>query len=459
MRRYERTVTVEDRGDGTALVTNDLDFAVGFPFWAWVFARPMAVNLSRVRWVAKPWWLPPDQLDVRAATALASLAALAVFTGGGGVLLSQTLTFAADEFGSRARDQGFALAAARADVVVALALLAAADRKGRRWALLVAAVVTCIATGAGALSPSLWALAGTQVVARGAGAALGILIGIVAAEEMPKSSRAYAVGILALAGGMGAGLPILLLFVADLAPWGWRLLYGMMVLALPAVWLIAPHLPESRRFARPHDEHTGVVRQHGRRFWVLAASTFLFAMFLTPASQFVNEYLREERHFSAGRITLFTVLTNMPGFLGIVIGGRLAERGRRAVGAVAVLVGSGSTVAMFLTQGWPIWAWSVLGATVGAASIPALGVYGPELFPTASRGRANGLLAGVGRGGSVLGLILCGFLVDRLDTFGPAMAVLGIAPLLVAVLVLTAYPETAHLELEELNPEDAPPTR
>jgi hypothetical protein len=34
------------------------------------------------------------------------------------------------------------------------------------------------------------------------------------------------------------------------------------------------------------------------------------------------------------------------------------------------------------------------------------------------------------------------------------LAVLSIGPLLMAVLVLVAYPETAHRELEELNPED-----
>jgi hypothetical protein len=35
--------------------------------------------------------------------------------------------------------------------------------------------------------------------------------------------------------------------------------------------------------------------------------------------------------------------------------------------------------------------------------------------------------------------------------------VLAIGPALLVVLVLTSYPETAHRELEELNPEDVPP--
>jgi hypothetical protein len=34
------------------------------------------------------------------------------------------------------------------------------------------------------------------------------------------------------------------------------------------------------------------------------------------------------------------------------------------------------------------------------------------------------------------------------------MALLAIGPAILAVLIITAYPETAHLELEEINPED-----
>jgi MFS family permease len=57
--------------------------------------------------------------------------------------------------------------------------------------------------------------------------------------------------------------------------------------------------------------------------------------------------------------------------------------------------------------------------------------------------------------GSSTGLLIAGRLADRWDAFGPGMALLAIGPLIVAALVLTLYPETAHRELEELNPEDA----
>ncbi|MDQ3570771.1 MAG: hypothetical protein M3396_09175, partial [Actinomycetota bacterium] len=118
--------------------------------------------------------------------------------------------------------------------------------------------------------------------------------------------------------------------------------------------------------------------------------------------------------------------------------------------------GVGATVLMYLSSGWPLWAWSVTGSILGAATVPALGVYGPELFPTSLRGRANGLIAAPARLGSVAGLLVVGHLAASSDSLGPAMALLALGPAVLAVAVVVAYPETAHRELEELNPEDAP---
>jgi MFS family permease len=198
-----------------------------------------------------------------------------------------------------------------------------------------------------------------------------------------------------------------------------------------------------------------MAKAHAGRFWLLGASAFLASIFVAPASQFMNDFLRDDLGYSAARISMFTLLTNTPGAIGIVIGGRLADtRGRRMVGAVGVAGGTALTVAMVLSGGWPMWALSALGAIVGAATVPALGVYGPELFPTALRGRANGIISILGVAGSVVGLLVAGFLSDRWGGFGPALAVLSVGPALMALLVLVAYPETARRELEDLNPED-----
>lgn len=451
---YHRRVEVLERRGDEVVVRQTVEYRLAIPYWGWIFGPVVRHQLSRLGGPRRrAWWAPPDVFDARAATVLACLAALSYVTGMTGVLLSQTLTFAADQFGSDTRAQGLATAFARFDVLIAIALVAAADRRGRRVIVVASALIACSLTVLGALSPTLQVYSLTQLLARGAATALAIALGIMAAEEVPAGSRAYAVSILSVSAAFGAGLPIAFLFVADLHPGGWRVLFLLAGLGIPLALSVARRLPESRRFERPHTEAS--VAGHGRRFWLLAISGMLLALFVSPASQFTNEFLREERNYSAGAISLFTILTNVPGGIGIFVGGYLADiKGRRLVGAIGVAGGVGATVAMFFSAGWGLWAWSVIGAVIGSATVPALGVYGPELFPTSLRGRANGIIGGLGRLGSVVGLVAVGFLAAELGGLGPALLVLSAGPALVAFLVLIAYPETAHMELEDLNPED-----
>jgi len=409
---------------------------------------------------ARPFWAPPEPPDARAANALGGLCLLAIAFGYLGALLTQTITFSADELGADKAAQGATLAAVRIGVLAAVALTALADRRGRRRVLLGTAVAACVGTALTALVPGMVALGAVQTGVRGLTTAGAVLLAVLVAEEMPAGARAYGVSLLSMAGALGVGSALWVLPLADLGEAGWRLLYALGLIWLPLVWWVGRHLEESRRFTAPATTTAGPAERQplGRRFWLLAASALLLNLFTAPASQLMNEFLRDERGFSAARISLFTILTNTPGGLGILIGGRLADvRGRRAIGAVGVVGGTAMTVGMVLVAGWPMWALSVVGAVVGALTIPALGVYGPELFPTGQRGRANGIISALGVIGGVVGLLVAGFLSERWDGLGPALALLSLGPMAMAVLVIVAYPETAHRELEELNPEDRPP--
>ena len=454
---YRRTVRADPLDGGRHHVSQTVEYRLDLPFFGWLFALPVRRHMGRLEAAsALPWWGPPERLDHRGARSLDALCALSLVVGYLGTLLTQTMTFAAEEFGAGTAAQANALTAVRADVVVSVGLVALADRRGRRQLLVLTAAAGCILTAAGALAPSLAWLAGSQVVARGFVTAAVIVLSVVAAEEMPSGSRAYAVSLLALSGGLGAGVAAVgLLPLADLAPWSWRLLFAVAVLGLLLVRMVGRRLPESRRFAAPHA--AAPMTGHGRRFWLLAASAVLLQLFYVPAAQFANEYLRVERNFSARRISLFTFATATPAAVGVVMGGRVAEHGRRLVGAVGVLGGVGATVLMYLAHGWPLWTWSVIASIVGGLTVPALGVYGPELFPTSLRGRANGVIVALARVGGVAGLQAVAPLSGALGSLGPAMAVLALGPALLAVLVVVAYPETAHRELEDLNPEDSPP--
>jgi MFS family permease len=460
MREYERRVEVSpiDGDHPSREVTQTVDFRLAVPYFSWLVVLPFKRGLSRPPVDRTPWWAPPTPLDARGATVLASLWAVGALLGYLNTLFTQTITFAGAEFGAGNRAQGVAGGVVRLGGFVALVVVTLGDRRGRRQTLLAATVAGCLLAATGALAPSLPWLTVSQTVARGFATALLVLVSIVAAEEVPARCRAYAVSLLALAGGFGAGLAVMALKLADLGTRGWRVLYVLPLIGLLLVLSVRRHLPESRRFLAPHPEAR--LAGHGGRLWLLAASGMLTNLFIAPQSQFNNQYLRTEHGFSAGRISLLTLAAGTPGIIGIVVGGRLADlRGRRVVGAVALASGAACTVAYFNTSGAALWLWPLVGTIFSAAAIPALGVYGPELFPTSLRGRANGLVGICSLAGSAAGLTLAGTWGDAFGRLGPAMTILSVGPALVAVLVLAAYPETAGLELEELNPEDDVPTR
>jgi hypothetical protein len=58
-------------------------------------------------------------------------------------------------------------------------------------------------------------------------------------------------------------------------------------------------------------------------------------------------------------------------------------------------------------------------------------------------------------GGGSIGLLVAGAWLD-VASYGTVMSVLALSAVVVAVIVLTTYPETAHRELEDINPEDRP---
>ena len=186
------------------------------------------------------------------------------------------------------------------------------------------------------------------MLARAFASALLVLVTIVAAEEMPAGSRAYAVSLLAMAGGLGAGVCVMALNLADLGTRGWRILYVLPLLALPAIASTRHHLRESRRFLAPHRRVP--IKGHGGRLALLAVSALLVNLFIAPNSQFSNRFLRSELGFSGGLIGLFSVVVGTPAAIGIVAGGRIADvRGRRIVAAVALVGGTACTVAFFFS--------------------------------------------------------------------------------------------------------------
>jgi MFS family permease len=104
-----------------------------------------------------------------------------------------------------------------------------------------------------------------------------------------------------------------------------------------------------------------------------------------------------------------------------------------------------------------MWIATFGGGLLASLAYPALAVYRSELFPTAHRSRAAGLLTTVALLGGIIGLLLAGAALEANWGYGPIMAVLALGQAIVVITVLSSYPETARRSLEDLNPSDVRP--
>lgn len=398
-----------------------------------------------------------DQID-----ALVTLSLLMAMTTFGASLLSQNVDFVGRSFGASDRALGGALAISRAGVAIALVGTALADRHGRRRLLLLAFGGLCAANAAGGLAPSLGAFTVAQVLMRGCALTAMTLAPMAALEEAPDGARAYAMAFTGVAGVAGYGLGVLLLPLSDLQPGAWRLSFALSAATLAALPFFARRLRETRRYE--HLATAGwrrgrlgqvVGSASGERFALLMAFGFVAATFTAPLSQFTNRYLAQERDFSGLDVTLFRIATQaVPGLLGLIIGGRLAEiRGRRPVAVAAVFGGTLAEMIFLLSDGPVLWLASALGVLVGGMAAPAVGAWSGELFPTEIRGTANALQIVAGVSGAALGLVLAGHLSGYFG-LGPSVALLGLPTLAGALILVPRLPESSARRLEDLSPSE-----
>jgi MFS family permease len=446
---YRRTVV-----EGPDQVTETIAYRLQIPWWGWLFALPLRHSLRHRRPVGtpSPWWAPPDQLNERQAATLALLAMASMSATFANTLFTQTANFAADAFGISDRGQGLGGAIVRLGVLIALPIAVLADRHGRRRTIVLTAWLAPLFCALGALSPNFWVLVGSQTVGRPLGIALALLAGVAAAEDMPRNSRAYAVSVLAMSAGLGAGVAVGALKLADLGPNGWRLIYLLSLIWIPVAISLMRRLLETRRFETVHR----IAQPLDRRRLLLVATVALTAnLFVAPASFFQNRYLDDVRGYSGGGIAMFTLLTGTPASLGLIVGGKLADVfGRRLIILVCTPISAACIVVGFSSHGSTMWLAALLGGFTAAIAYPAYQVYRAELFPTGNRGRANGIVTTTALLSGSVGILVVGWARDHGYSFGHVMGLMAVGQLAAAWLAYRHYPETAHLELEQLNPGD-----
>jgi predicted MFS family arabinose efflux permease len=375
-------------------------------------------------------------------------------------LFTQTVAYAADEFGIGNSGQGIGAAVVRWGIIICLPLVALADRRGRRPLMISMAWAAPIISAAGALSPSFPFLVATQTIGRPLGLTLDILIAVVAVEEMPRNARAYATGLLAVLSGAGAGIAVASLPLADISTTSWRYIYLVTLVWLLVAVALMKWLPESQRFEQHHEVNADVRAQARaalrHNIGRICTVVFLTNLYIATASIFQNRYLKDDRGYSAALVALFTVATSAPASIGLIVGGRIAdERGRRMLGATMVPVGAFLLALSFNTSGTTMWIVAIAGGLAFGVSYPAMAVYRGELFPTTVRSMAGGLIMTSALIGGSIGLIGGGQVLDSGVNYGTVMLWLVLGPVIASFIVWFRYPETAHKELEEINPTDA----
>jgi len=372
-------------------------------------------------------------------------------------LFTQTVSFAADDFGRSDSAIGFGAAIVRWGVLIVPPIALVADRVGRRKVLVAAAWGAPVLAALGALAPSYGWLVASQAVARPLALVINVMILVILTEEMSSESRARSLGYVAIVSSLGSGAAVAALPLADVAMSGWRFLYVLSLLWLPVAYVLQRNLRETARFSRVHAiaDAAHTARISPSRFCTQVIAAFLTSVFVGSASVYLVNYLRDVRNFDALGVSFFTLGTALPAGVGLIIGGRLADRrGRRIAGSAALALGSLLVAASYSASGVTMWCAEMLGGICLGIAYPALGVYRGEMFPTAHRGGGAATVTASNLIGGSVGLIAAGQLLDAGWSYGRVMATLALAPLVVSVLVLARFPETAHRELEEISPDD-----
>ena len=400
--------------------------------------------------MALPQFLNPTNPFSTADRRIVFLLGIVAFIAGyGGAQMAHTLPFARLSLGLTEGNMSVVFAIVRAVSLTAVGFSIAADRKGRKDPLIIAFGLMSLGSLLTAFVPTTVAYVIAQSVVRVAVVAIAAIGMVLLAEELSPGIRGYGMGLYGLAGSLGVGTGLLLLPIAERADSAWRILFALAGLGLLAIPMLMRYLPESRAYrpGKPISFVSALRMGLGRHFWPIAGVSFFVSAFSAPAFDFVLERLINDLAWEASAARFLLIAASGLGALGLLIGGRMADRsGRRPTALVALVLGLVGGVGFYLlNSGWFLAA-SIFVATMGATMLtPALGAMRAELFPTRVRATSAAWVTNVAILGSISGFLVGGILIDRIG-LPKTVASLG-AGLLISMALILTRPETKGMDL------------
>ena len=326
--------------------------------------------------------------------------------------------------------------------LLGLPLAMLADRLGRRRLLAAAVLGFSLANLASAAAPSLALLAGARVLAVGFESVAAAVATALVIEEVPHDQRARAVAAITIAGGAGLGLTTVLypLFAPH---WRWLYLFGCV--GIPAAAALARFLPESRAWSATRTDQLPLsvllTPPWRRRLLVAAAAAALSAVFFEPANILVALFASRQLHFSPALISAGVVVAGLVSLPAFPLGGWLSDRrGRRRVAVALSALTAVAAAVTFVDGTGGYWAGIVIWSFLASASVPVIGAWYGELFPTRARATSESVSTVAAAAGGVLGLQVVAAAQAHWG-LGHSLAATGVVALVSAALLL-ALPET-----------------
>jgi MFS family permease len=368
----------------------------------------------------------------------------------------------------------FGISQAQASAWIALVYLGAlpavvgarwADRHGRRRMLLVAVGGYTVMTAVTAGAPDLGSFVGLQFAARFFLVVQASLVWTIVAEELPAPARGFGFGWLAMMSALGTGWSAIL-NGAIIAPLhlSWRWLYVAALPVLVVVVRLRTTLHETERYQAATRQGitgsrwTAILQPPHRSRLLLLTGVAVVANLTAQATVYVVDFMESQRHLSASAASFTLVASGALAIPVLLLAGSASDRvGRKPVVCSFLIVTVIGLYCFFELARGEIGLFASLALVyVGVfGSWPTGAGFGTELFPTELRAFGNSFGTGARYVGQSISFLVAGALIGGTGNLARTVVILSAGPLLAAVVVAVAFPETGGRELEEIAPEPA----